>query len=98
LFFALPALELAGTFLIWTVLTMIATPAQLMAARLLLGYKTRVDVAVKLRMTPDQVRRGERLEDNVMGLRLQAFYEASGVEFIAENGGDAGVKFRGEGK
>jgi DNA-binding CsgD family transcriptional regulator len=71
-----------------------ASPAQLKAARLLLGYKTQAALAARLGISIDKVNAGERQDRRGRGQladRLQAFFEANGVEFI-DNG--VGVRLK----
>ena len=64
-------------------------------ARAALGWGTR-DLAQKANVSPDTIarlERGERLRFATIEAIRTAF-EAAGIEFIPENGGGAGVRFR----
>lgn len=64
-------------------------------ARVALGWGTR-DLAKKAGVSPDTIarlERGERLRETTVGI-VQATFEAAGLEFISENGGGAGVRFK----
>lgn len=64
-------------------------------ARVALGWGTR-DLAQKANVSPDTIarlERGERLRTGTMAT-IRAAFEAAGIEFIPENGGGAGVRFR----
>lgn len=71
-----------------------ATPAQLKAARLLLGFKSQAALAKKLGVPQGTVNAGERAirgARNEAADRLQAYFEAQGVEFMSE---PPGVRMR----
>ena len=75
--------------------TAILTPAQSKMARAALGLGIR-DVAGGLGMsanTISRLERGEELKPETLKA-IRAALEAAGVEFIAENGGGAGVRLR----
>ncbi|RTL93153.1 transcriptional regulator [Ancylobacter aquaticus] len=64
-------------------------------ARVALGWGT-CDLAQKANVSPDTIarlERGERLRTGTMET-IRAAFEAAGIEFIPENGGGAGVRFR----
>lgn len=76
------------------------SPEQARAARAMLRIGVR-DVASSVGVTPNTVSRIEApIEDGKRGPQsstvsaIKAWYEAAGIEFIAENGGGAGVRFR----
>jgi transcriptional regulator with XRE-family HTH domain len=74
---------------------------QLRAARGLLGW-SQAELAERAGLSLPTVKRleggfGPRVSDEARG-RLRAAIEAAGVEFIEENGGGRGVRFRWEGK
>ena len=75
------------------------TPGQARAARALLKLGVR-EVAAMAKVTPNTV---SRVEQETLGPRgpqpvtieaIKRAYESSGVEFIPENGGGAGVRLR----
>ncbi len=71
------------------------TPIQSKMARVALGWGTR-DLAQKANVSPDTIarlERGERLRSATIEA-IRAVFEAAGIEFIPENGGGAGVRFR----
>lgn len=75
----------------------IATPAQLRAARGLIGW-SQTDLAEKSGLSLPTVKRveadlGIRVSDEAR-FKLREALEAAGVEFIAENGGGAGVRLK----
>lgn len=69
------------------------TPAQCRAARALLNW-TQADIADRASISAVSIRAfekgGEMRDSNRKLLRLT--FEAAGVQFIAENGGGAGVR------
>ena len=70
-------------------------PIQCKMARVALGWGTR-DLATKAGVSPDTIarlERGARLRETTVGIG-QATFEAAGLEFISENGGGAGVRFK----
>lgn len=71
------------------------TPIQSKMARVALGWGTR-DLAEKANVSPDTIarlERGERLRSGTVEA-IRTTFEAAGIEFIPENGGGAGVRFR----
>ena len=75
--------------------TAILTPTQSKMARAALGLGIR-DVAGGLGMsanTISRLERGEELKPETLKA-IRAALEAAGVEFIAENGGGAGVRLK----
>lgn len=70
-------------------------PAQCKMARAALGFGVR-DLATRAEVSTQTVTRFERGEALKAATveRLQAALEAAGIEFIPENGGGAGVRFR----
>jgi len=71
------------------------TPEQARAARAILKLGVRA-VAAEVGVTPNTVSRLEA-GDNARALTINAvqrFYEDSGIEFIPENGGGAGVRMK----
>lgn len=71
------------------------TPVQSKMARAALGWGTR-DLAQKANVSPDTIarlERGERLRAGTIEI-IRATFEGAGIEFIPENGGGAGVRFR----
>ena len=73
------------------------TIEQLRAARGLLGW-SQSELAARAGLSLPPVKRleaafGPRVSDEARG-RLQRAIEAAGVEFIEENGGGVGVRFR----
>ena len=71
------------------------TPIQSKMARVALGWGTR-DLAQRANVSPDTIarlERGERLRSATIEA-IRAAFEAAGIEFIPENGGGAGVRFR----
>lgn len=76
---------------------MLSTPAQLRAARGLIGW-SQTDLAEKSGLSLPTVKRvetdlGIRVSDEARS-KLREALEAAGVEFIAENGGGAGVRLK----
>lgn len=74
------------------------TGAQIRAARAMLRWSAE-DLAIKSRLGVATVRRadasdGETSITHANAYAIQAALEAAGVEFIAENGGGAGVRLR----
>ena len=72
------------------------TPLQMKAARELLGW-SQMDVANRVGLSEWVVgffERGERLIRARYLRRMRSIFETAGVEFIAENGGGAGVRLR----
>ncbi len=70
-------------------------PVQCKMARVALGLGVR-DLAAMADVSPDTVarlERGEALKDRTV-VAVRAALEKAGVEFIAENGGGAGVRLR----
>nr|WP_202618001.1 helix-turn-helix transcriptional regulator [Aureimonas leprariae] len=70
-------------------------PVQCRMARAALGLGVR-ELAKAAEVSPDTVarlERGEELKERTVAA-IQAALEAAGVEFIAENGGGAGVRLR----
>jgi transcriptional regulator with XRE-family HTH domain len=74
------------------------TPAQCRAARALLEWKqTELETAAKVaRKTIADFEGGARVPYLRTLEAIRAALEAAGVEFIAENGGGAGVRLRGK--
>lgn len=75
------------------------TPEQVRAARALLGL-SQEDVAAKIGASTKTIRRAETKENAVSASAIAAIRSAledSGVEFIEENGGGAGVRWKKEG-
>jgi transcriptional regulator with XRE-family HTH domain len=73
------------------------TVEQLCAARGLLGW-SQSKLAARARLSLPTVKRleagfGPRVSDEARG-RLQSALEAAGIDFIEENGGGLGVRFR----
>jgi transcriptional regulator with XRE-family HTH domain len=73
------------------------TIEQLRAARGLLGW-SQSELAARARLSLPTVKRleggfGPRVSDEARK-KLQSAIEAAGIEFINENGGGAGVRFR----
>ena len=72
------------------------TPAQCRAARALIPWK-QTDLAAHSRVSVRAIRHfeaGERQPIPATLAAIRAALEAAGVEFIAENGGGAGVRLR----
>jgi ribosome-binding protein aMBF1 (putative translation factor) len=72
------------------------TPLQMKAARELLGW-SQMDVANRVGLSEWVIgfyERGERLIRARHLRRMRSIFETAGVEFIAENGGGAGVRLR----
>ena len=71
------------------------TADQLRAGRALLKWTVR-DMAEKAGVTPNTVSRIENGGDAKASTltEMRAALETAGIEFIAENGGGAGVRFR----
>jgi len=70
--------------------------AQCRAARALLGW-SQSDLANHVKVAPLTIKRMESGQPNVSDEvrdRVRAALESAGVEFIAENGGGAGVRLR----
>ena len=73
------------------------TPAQARAARAILKLGVR-EVAERAKVTPNTVSRIEQDDRGTRGAQpstvaaVRGVYEAGGIEFIAENGGGAGVR------
>ena len=76
---------------------MVVSAAQLRAARSLLGL-SQPDVALAAHLSTMTVKRAEGAGSPSASRQaveaIQAALEAAGVEFIAENGGGAGVRLR----
>ncbi len=70
--------------------------AQVRAARGLIGWSQNelADAAKAGRETIAEFEAGERAPDARTSGDIKAALEAAGVEFIAENGGGAGVRFK----
>ena len=71
------------------------TPIQCKMARVAVGWGVR-DLAAKSNMSTNTVARFERGDDLKASTvaAIRAALEAAGVEFIAENGGGAGVRLK----
>jgi len=71
------------------------TPAQCRMARaaIELGVRELAEAAKVSTNTVTRFERGEELRDRTVDA-IRAALEAAGVEFIAENGGGAGVRLR----
>jgi transcriptional regulator with XRE-family HTH domain len=73
------------------------SPEQLRAARALLNW-SRTELAVAAGVSGETVNRAEGLRRDQASAearaKLRAALESAGVEFIAENGGGSGVRFR----
>jgi len=70
-------------------------PIQSKMARVALGWGTR-DLARQAGVSPDTVarfERGEHLRATTVAT-IQAAFEEAGIDFIPENGGGAGVRFK----
>jgi transcriptional regulator with XRE-family HTH domain len=75
---------------------MTITREQLRAGRLLVGW-SQFDIAVRMRVSEGTIsyfETGKRQSPKLDLGRARATLEAAGVEFIAENGGGAGVRLR----
>lgn len=75
--------------------TVTLVPAQSRMARAALGLGVR-DLAKLTEMSPNTIarlERGEELKPETLSA-IRVALEAAGVEFIAENGGGAGVRLR----
>ena len=75
----------------------VVTVEQLRAARGLLGW-SQSELAARAGLSLPTVKRleagfGPRVSDEARG-KLQRAIEAAGIEFIEENGGGSGVRFR----
>ena len=70
-------------------------PAQLRMARAALGWGVR-DLAEKAGITANTVTRIENGADAKQSTidAMRSAFEAAGIEFIPENGGGAGIRFR----
>ncbi|WP_313899309.1 helix-turn-helix transcriptional regulator [Methylobacterium sp. E-065] len=70
-------------------------PVQLRMARVALGLTTRqaADVTGVSRNTISRIEAGEVLKPSTIQ-KVRAALEAAGLEFIPENGGGAGIRFR----
>ncbi|WP_208722845.1 helix-turn-helix domain-containing protein [Rhizobium vallis] len=71
------------------------TPIQCKMARVALDWGTR-DLAAKAGVSPDTIarfERGEQLKSATVAT-IQAAFHAGGIEFIPENGGGVGVRFK----
>jgi hypothetical protein len=85
-----------------TILLMGISSAQLRAARALLRWSA-LDLAKASKVGVATIRRVEVIEGDIPvtsanELAIRRALEAAGVEFIDENGGGAGVRFRKPGK
>lgn len=71
------------------------TGAQIRMARAALGWGVR-DLATKAGTTPNTISRIEGGGDALGGTlsKIEAAFIAAGIEFIPENGGGEGVRFR----
>ena len=70
-------------------------PVQCKMARTAVGFGVR-DLAAAAKVSPDTIarlERGEELKDTTHAA-VRVALETAGVEFIAENGGGAGVRLR----
>ena len=70
-------------------------PVQSRMARAAVGWGVR-ELAAAAKVSPDTIarlERGENLNDRTLEA-IRAALEAAGVEFIAQNGGGAGVRLR----
>jgi transcriptional regulator with XRE-family HTH domain len=75
----------------------VVTNEQLRAARALLGL-SQTELALRADLSVPTIKRleggfGPHVSDEARG-RLQKAIESAGIEFIEENGGGAGVRFR----
>ncbi|MGU3287742.1 helix-turn-helix domain-containing protein [Methylobacterium mesophilicum] len=70
-------------------------PAQMRMARAALGWGVR-DLAEKAGITANTVTRIENGADAKQSTidAMRSAFEAAGIEFIPENGGGAGIRFR----
>lgn len=71
-------------------------PAQLRAARALVGWSraTLAEAAGTTERTLARLEAGENAPRDATASAIRAALEAAGVDFIAENGGGAGVRLR----
>jgi hypothetical protein len=72
--------------------------AQIRAARALLRWSA-LDLAREAALGVNTIRRAEVAEEDISltaanNLAIRRAFEAAGIEFIDENGGGAGVRFR----
>jgi len=75
---------------------MTITREQLRASRLLVG-RSQFDIAIRMRVSEGTIsyfETGKRQSPKLNHGRARAALEAAGVDFIAKNGGGAGVRLR----